>query len=239
MRSSEVKGALDAEGTGLGPGTAASITVTEVNDPPVGGADTLDDVPEDGGLLTIPLSLLLQNDGAGPNEEDQRLDVTGVSSPVGGTVALEGTNVVFTPTLNYNGPAGFDYELTDNGTTNSEADPKSVTVRVTYTITEVNDPPVGADDLLAARDEDSGPWTIPFADLTVNDSPGPADEAGQPMTIAAVGGAVHGTVEISGTNVIFTPDLNFSGTASFTHTLADEGTTNGALDPQTAVVPPC
>ena len=38
-------------------------------------------------------------------------------------MTLSGTDVQFTPNVNYNGPAGFDYTVTDDGKTNGVADP--------------------------------------------------------------------------------------------------------------------
>ena len=208
-----------------------SITVTEVNDAPVAGDDPLSSVAEDSGARTISIASLLANDSKGPaNESGQTLTITAVSNAVGGTVAIVGTDVVFTPTANYNGPASFDYSVSDNGTTNGAPDAKSDTGSVTFTVTEVNDAPVANADTLSSVAEDSGARTISFASLLANDSKGPANESGQTLTITAVSNAVGGTVAIVGTDVVFTPTANYNGPASFDYSVSDNGTTNGAPD---------
>jgi len=229
------RGATDASGAGLGDPATAEIWVAEVNDPPIAMDDTLPDLPEDSDFIWIPISQLIANDSAGPHEAGQSLSVTAVSNPVGGTVSIEGSSVRFVPTADYHGPASFVYALMDNGTTDGAPDPQRATATVTFTITEVNDPPVAADDHLAPRDEDTGPWTISLAALLANDSPGPGNEAHQSLTVTSVGGPLRGSVAIVGTDVVFTPDPDFNGTASFRYTVTDDGTTNGAPDPQAAV----
>jgi hypothetical protein len=119
-----------------------AVGVTDVNDPPVLAGDTLQPWPEDGGALTVPAATLLGNDSPGPsNESSQTLTITAVQNVTGGTAGVVAGNVVFTPLPDYNGPASFDYVATDNGTTSGAADPKGGTAHVTFTITEVNDPP--------------------------------------------------------------------------------------------------
>ena len=124
--------------------------------------------------------------------------------------------------------------MQDNGTTNGAADFKTGTAVASFAITEVNDAPSGVNDPLSSVAVNSGERTIAFATLLGNDSPGPANESGQTLTITQVGSAVGGTVSIVGTNVIFTPTADFSGPASFTYTLQDNGTTNGAADFKTS-----
>src|SRR5262249_36631420 len=102
------------------------------------------------------------------------------------------------------------------------------------TITEVNDPPVGVDDTLSNILEDAAPFTIPFATLLANDSPGPANESSQTLTIIAVANPTGGTASVVGTGVLFTPTTHYHGPASFTYTLQDNGTTAGAPDPKSA-----
>lgn len=94
-------------------------------------------------------------------------------------------------------------------------------------ITPVNDAPVAQNDLLSDVAEDSGTRTISFASLLANDLAGPANEVAQTLVITGVSNAVGGTVSIVGTDVIFTPDANFNGTASFDYSVLDNGTSYG------------
>jgi hypothetical protein len=104
----------------------------------------------------------------------------------------------------------------------------------TIVVTEVNDGPVAVDDTLDAVEEDSGSRAIAFDDLTGNDSTGPSNEISQVLAMTAVDNPVGGVVDIVGGNVVFTPDADFFGTASFTYTVQDDGTTNGGADALTA-----
>jgi hypothetical protein len=216
--------------------TTYALVITEVNEAPVAGDDALSSVAEDSAQRTISFASLIGNDTKGAlNENLQTLTITAVSTAVGGTVSISGTNVLFTPTANFNGAASFDYTVQDNGTTNGSSDPKTDLGSVSFTITETNDAPVATDDLLLSMVEDSGQRTISFASLIGNDNKGPANESGQTLTITGVSNAIGGTVSISGTNVLFTPTANFNGTASFDYTVQDNGTTNGSADPKTDV----
>jgi hypothetical protein len=123
----------------------------------------------------------------------------------------------------------------DNGQTNGTDDFKTDTGTASFTVTEVNDAPVATDDVLTSVAEDSGIRTITYADLTGNDSTGPADESGQTLTVTGVSAAVGGTVAIVSGHVEFTPTANFNGTASFDYRVQDNGTTNGALDAKTDI----
>ena len=182
-------------------------------------------------MRVISFATLLGNDSTGPaNESGQSLTITEVSSLVGGAVVINGTNVEFTPTVNFNGAASFTYTLRDNGTTNGSDDFLTSAANVSFTVTEVNDAPSGANDSLSSVAEDSGVRVISFATLLGNDSTGPANESGQSLTITEVSNAAGGAVVINGTNVEFTPTANFNGAASFTYTLRDNGTTNGSND---------
>ena len=132
-----------------------------------------------------------------------------------------------TPALNANTPSDGTATIT---VTVTATNGRTATDTFVVTVTEVNDNPVAVDDVLTAIDEDSGTRVIPFADLTGNDSPGPANESGQTLTVTNVSNPVGGTVVINGTNVEFTPTANFFGSASFDYVVTDNGTTNGVLD---------
>jgi CSLREA domain-containing protein len=220
------------------------LTVTEVNDNPDAVNDTLSAVNEDSGLRTIPFADLLGNDTAGPaNESGQTINVTGVSNPVGGTVQINGTNVEFTPTANFNGAASFDYTITDNGTTNGSLDAKSDTATASFTINSVNDAPSftkGPDQNVQVN---SGSHTV--NNWATNISAGPADESGQTLTFNVTGNTNPGlftvgpAVDSSGT-LTYTIAPATSGSATITLTLSDNGgTANGGQDtsaPQTFVI---
>ncbi|HWU86734.1 MAG TPA: Ig-like domain-containing protein, partial [Kofleriaceae bacterium] len=182
-----------------------AVTVTPVNDPPVANADTAT-TPEDT-QLQLPASALLAND---TDVDGPSLSITAVGNPTHGTVTLSGGIVRFTPAANYNGPASFEYTLSDGATP-----PLTATGVVSVTVTPVNDPPVAGNDT-ATTAEDT-PLVISVATLLANDT----DVDGPSLSISAVGGAINGTVSLSGGTVTFTPSANFFGTASFTYTLTD------------------
>ena len=121
------------------------------------------------------------------------------------------SDVVFSPTLNFSGAASFDYTLSDGSLTDTGS--------VSFTITAVNDAPVAVDDSLSSIAEDSGDRTIAIASLTANDTD--VDNTNGQLTITAVSNPIGGTVSIVGTDVVFSPTLNFNGAASFDYTVSD------------------
>src|SRR5919109_3382738 len=95
-------------------------------------------------------------------------------------------------------------------------------------VNEVNDPPVANPDSKTTAEDT--PLTFPASDLAANDSTGAANESGQTLTVTAVNttAGTHGTVSLAGGKVTYSPAANFNGTAGFTYTVCDNGTTNGA-----------
>ncbi|MBL8828063.1 MAG: cadherin-like domain-containing protein, partial [Planctomycetaceae bacterium] len=133
----------------------------------------------------------------------------------------------FAPATDYHGTASVTIAADDlNGGTDNKT--------VAITITEVNDAPVLANDNVTNIAEDSGPYSIALSTLLSNDATGPASESGQTLTVTAVGSAIGGTVQIVAGNAVFTPTLDFSGSASFQYTVRDNGQTNGLDDFRTA-----
>ncbi|MGN7477447.1 cadherin-like beta sandwich domain-containing protein [Solibacillus silvestris] len=122
----KVQASLDVTGLGLSDFTSGRIAVTEVNDEPNANSDSLPSIDENSSSFNIPLTDLLSNDWAGPdNESGQTLMITNVQSVEGGTVRLDGNHIVFTPNPNYRGTARFNYTIMDDGTTNGAPDPKT------------------------------------------------------------------------------------------------------------------
>lgn len=219
-------------------GAPNDATVTLVSVPPV-LSDVSKTVAEDTTLTFASGDFTAQfNDSNG----DTLQNVIVVSLPSNGSLELGGVTVTanqsipqanlgtltYLASTNYNGSDSFQWTATDSNSTAAET-----TNAVNLTITEVNDPPVASDDTLSSVAEDSGARTIPFTDLTGNDSPGPANENTQTLTVTGVANAIGGSVQIAGTDVIFTPTANFNGTASFDYTVQDNGTTASVADPLT------
>ena len=146
------------------------------------------------------------------------------------TVTLSGTmadiaealdGLVFTPAPDANGP------MTLNVTTGDDGESATVPIQVS----EINDPPIAAED---APDAVTQARLIPFSELLRNDSAGPANEAGQELTITHVAEPKGGTAELSSTGIVFSPDPGYSGPAGFAYTLRDNGSSNHKHDSQSA-----
>jgi len=148
-----------------------------------------------------------------------------LSSPSHGALSGSGLNLTYTPTQDYHGPDSFTFKVNDGSH-------DSNTSTFALTVTEVNDAPTAADDSVTT-DEDT-PLNLSAADLTANDSTGPADESLQTLSVTNVAAtaATHGSVSINNGIVTYTPDTNYHGAASFTYQVCDNGTTNGAPDSQ-------
>ncbi|MEO8269604.1 MAG: cadherin-like domain-containing protein, partial [Aureliella sp.] len=191
----------------------ATLTVREVNDAPIPGADAI--ALKEGQKLTIPQADLLANDVAGPaNEAVQTLNITAVSatSIKGGTLTLVGGVITYTPPANYSGADSFTYTVTDNGTTAGAAAPLSAVGTVNLQISDQNNPPIPVGKSLAAVEDT--PATITAAQLLVGDKPGPADESSQTLTVIGVTAASTegGTVTFTAGVANYTPAADFEGT---------------------------
>ncbi|WP_273379033.1 Ig-like domain-containing protein, partial [Symbiobacterium thermophilum] len=116
----------------------------------------------------------------------------------------------------------------------SDPTPVSITVR------PVDDPPVGGPDRVGPFREDSQNNAIAVGDLLKNDAPGPADEAaydGQTVSLVGVAAGVHGTVTLQGNQILFTPDPDFHGTATFTYTIRDSAGLEADVPVEVEVLP--
>ncbi len=192
-----------------------TVTVTDVNDDPTANADgksTNEDTS-----LEFSASDLTANDSAGPaNESGQTLTVTSLSTTANthGTVTLNSGTVSYSPAADYNGPASFEYQVCDNGTTNGSPDSKCATGTVNVTVNPVNDPPVASNDSYNT-DEDTA---LNGSSVLANDS----DVDNDPLTAELVSGTSHGTLTLNADGTFsYAPAGNYNGSDSFNYKAKD------------------
>ena len=132
-----------------------SVAFTNVNDAPVTTPVTLAPIAEDSGPHLITQADLLIN---ASDVENNTLTASNLQIASGtGLLVDNGDGTwTYTPALNDDTSVSFSYTITDNGTTNGVADPKSVSGSASLDITPVNDAPVTTPVTLAAIAEDSG-----------------------------------------------------------------------------------
>jgi uncharacterized repeat protein (TIGR01451 family) len=152
------------------------------------------------------------------------LTIISVSPTNGTAVIVDGTNVLFTPTTNFTGTATIGYTITDNvGGTNSSL----ITLGVT------NRPPIANPDFYSISENSVTNVLTPLGnDVVVT--------PGGTLTIISVSPTNGTAVIVDGTNVLFTPTTNFTGTAIIGYTIIDNvGGTNTSLITITVVnLPP-
>ena len=170
--------AVDNELPRLQSVAAATVTITvrNVNDPPVAAADVFtatEDTP-----LNVAAAGVLGND----SDPDAATVLTAlvVAPPVNGTLTLNANgSFVYAPAADYNGPDTFTYRARDNGTPPLYSNVVSVTVNVV----SANDAPRFAPGVTALPSQ-TATENVPFA-LAL--APFFADPEGSPLTFTLAG----------------------------------------------------
>ncbi len=145
--------------------------------------------------------------------DSDSITLDAVANPANGTATLDGdTQIIYTPTLNFNGTEVFTYTATDGQFFD--------TATVTVTVLPVNDPPQisGSATLSDTMDEDGTPLTFNLSGINVDDDT---------FSWQVIGGT--GTAEVSSTSgtgnlnaaVRYTPDADFNGSDSFQVQVSD------------------
>ncbi|MEI8324708.1 MAG: cadherin-like domain-containing protein [Betaproteobacteria bacterium] len=195
-----------SDGAGGTGGGTTSINLAEVNDPPLAYCESITLAEDTVARFTV--AGLLANDTDVEDSVDQ-LRITAVSGASGGSVGLANGEVVFTPTLNFNGHASFSYTVADRAGATSVA-----SVDLTYT--PVNDNPIVNNELLFGKRGVS--YCISTAALLANDTD---VETPANLLLASVGNAQHGTVSLGNGSALFVPAPGYGGVASFDYVVQD------------------
>ena len=203
----------------------ATITITEVNDPPVAVDDGSAGTP-----LTTPEDTALEVDVLGNDSDvDGTLNPASVvvtGGPSHGTTSVNTTTgaVTYTPAADYIGADSFTYTVADDDAATSNA------ATVYLDVTDVNDAPVAVDDGSAGTPLTTPEDTALEVDVLGNDSD--VDGTLNPASVVVTGGPSHGTTLVNTTTgaVTYTPAADYIGADSFTYTVADDdaATSNAA-----------
>jgi len=176
------------------------ITVNPINDAPVANTET-SSVDEDITLHMLKATLLANDTDI--DDDHSALFINAVSAAVNGTVIIDGSNVAFTPNQNYNGPASFDYTVSDGSLTDETT--------VNLTINPVNDAPTANGDSYFTAEDTSVEITLTGSDVE-NDT----------LIFTLVDPQSNGILEVlSGNQLKYTPNENYVGTDSFTFKAKD------------------
>ncbi|MBC7384053.1 MAG: tandem-95 repeat protein [Bacteroidia bacterium] len=137
------------------------------------------------------------------------LTVTILTTPVNGSNTLIGNIVFYTPNNNYLGLDSFSYRICDN------ANPSLCDIAWVYINVVSNRAPVAVNDSVT---------TLKNVALTIDVTANDYDLDGNPLLVSIAISPKKGSVSVSGTNVVYTPNNNFTGLDSFSYRICDNGT---------------
>lgn len=179
--------------------TPVTLTVTAVNDVPIGTSDgysTNEDTP-----LTIAAPGVLANDD---DVEGSALTATVVTNPTKGTLALNADGgFLYTPSPNANGLDSFTYTANDGA-----ADSSAVTVLLT--INPINDLPTTTPQDVSTNEDTSKQITF-----------GGTDVDGDALTYVVLSNPTKGALSGTAPTFTYTPNANTNGADSFTFKVND------------------
>jgi VCBS repeat-containing protein len=140
-----------------------------------------------------------------------------------GTNEIGQTGLIFTPVGDYNGPAQFEYTISDGEKTDSAT--------VTIQVAPVNDGPDAVDDGSEAEPLTMDQGDTLLIDVLANDT----DPDNDSLSIESFdsnatdgNGNVVGTVQQVGDQLLFTPDEGYDGPAHFNYAVTDGDLTDSA-----------
>jgi hypothetical protein len=170
-----------------------NITVNPINDPP--DAQNISAATDED--TPTPITL------AATDAEEDDLTYFVLLNPQKGSLSGSAPNLTYTPDLNFNGADSFTFKVND-GTADSDI------ATVSITVNPVNDSPE-ATDISVTTDED----TLVSITLLATDVDGDA------LTYAALANPTNGSLSGTAPDLTYTPNVNFSGSDSFTYKAND------------------
>ena len=202
-----------------------TLTITPDNDAPT--ADDVSDSIDEDTVYTVDWTTITHD----PDivTDGDVLGVTITSQGSHGTAAVDGNNITYTPTANYNGSDSFVYTVSDGSLTD--------TGTISLTIDQVNDAPDAQDDSDTTTEETAVTINVLDNDTDVDAEALNEDElhSNDDLVITSAGNGAHGTTSVisSGKQITYTPEHDYSGTDTFTYTISDG---RGGTDTATVTV---
>lgn len=173
---------------------SASVTVVQPNERPVADSQNLQ-VIED-----TPLAIVL----TGTDPDGDIITYTIVTPPTNGTLSGTPPAITYTPNPNYHGADTFTFQVSDGI---YQADPAGT---ISLTVQPVNDAPVAANQQIEVTEDIAKTILLTGSDVD-----------GDALTFAIATQPSHGTLSGTEPNLVYTPDLNYNGSDSFTFTVQD------------------
>jgi len=170
------------------------------------GPTAVDDSADTNEDQSVSIDVLANDHDNGEPLDPSTVTVTDAPGHGSYTIDSSTGRINYTPNADYNGNDQLRYTVSDSqGAVSNEA-------TVSITVNPVNDAPVAGDDTVTT-DEDT-PVTIQVLN---NDT----DVDGDPLSLDSAGTPSHGSVNINGNQIEYTPDRDYSGTDSFSYTVTD------------------
>ena len=152
-----------------------------------------------------PVTVNVLDNDSDPDAGDA-ISIDTFTQAANGAVALAGGSLVYTPNAGFAGNDTFSYTIIDSRGARS-------TASVAVTVVDTNAAPTALAD--SASTAAGQPVTI---NVLSNDSD---PDAGDTLSIRGFTQAANGSVAQAGNSLVYTPNSGFSGTDSFSYTIAD------------------
>jgi nitrous oxidase accessory protein NosD len=201
-------------------GESSATVIVVVNALPNTPPTAADDAAQTQVDIAVTIDVLANDSDA----EGEPLTIASLGAPTNGTLTIEGTVVLYTPSTGFVGDDSFTYTIND---TSGGSDTARVTVTV---LPRENRPPQTADDAVS---------TTLNQPVLITPLANDRDADGDPLTLLSVGSASNGiaTTNPDGT-ILYAPNQGFLGQDQFTYRVSDGRDGESEATVRVTVLPP-
>ncbi len=196
-----------------------TVTVASINDDPV-AQNTSFTIAEDSGAKTVTGTNVTSDVDIATNSDTLTLTIT--TAPTHGTAEVTDGNLVYTPDENFNGTDSYGYTVTDSHDATD-------TATVSITVTQVNDAPEPDGESVTLAEDGTITIDVLDGDTDVDQQAGlNADPTAEVLHTSIDESDLldpqHGTIELDGDSIKYTPVTDYNGPDSFEY-YCDDGET--------------